>query len=126
MVELLTETGVPEGLTPVIGHPIEVTVVLPVFQNKESFKELYERLLHVMDPNRIEYEILFVDDASPDHSLDVLKKLTETDPRVAVLEMERNVGQQRAVMAGLSHARGKYVVVMDADLQDPPEAIPIS
>jgi len=124
VVELLTETGVPEGLTPAMGHLIELTVVLPVFRNRESLKELYERLLHVMEPNRIEYEILFVDDASPDHSLDVLKKLTETDSRVAVLELERNVGQQQAVMAGLSQARGKYVVVMDADLQDPPEAIP--
>lgn len=124
MVELLTGAVAPDGLITGIGHHPEVTVVLPVFRNKESLGELYERLRHMMESNRIEYEILFVDDASPDHSLDVLKKLTDIDFRVAVLELERNVGQQRAVMVGLSHARGKYVVVMDADLQDPPEAIP--
>jgi glycosyltransferase involved in cell wall biosynthesis len=125
MVERLTGDGAPDGAIKEGGHHPEVTVVLPVFRNKESLKELYERLLHVMEPNRIEFEILFVDDASPDHSLDVLKELTETHFGVAVLELERNVGQQRAVMVGLSHARGKYVVVMDADLQDPPEAIPV-
>jgi glycosyltransferase involved in cell wall biosynthesis len=77
-----------------------------------------------MESNRIQYEILFVDDASPDNSLDALIALAEIDPHVAVLALERNIGQQRTVMARLSYARGEYVVVMDADLQDPPEAIP--
>ena len=120
----MIEAAVADGVTTEIGHHPEVTVVLPVFRNKEALRELYERLRHVMESNQIQYEILFVDDASPDNSLDVLIELTEIDLHVAVLALEKNVGQHQAVLAGLSHARGEYAVVMDADLQDPPEAIP--
>ena len=102
----------------------EVTIVLPVFRNKETLKALHARLGHVMEPLRIEYEVLFVDDVCPEGSLDVLKELIQMDPHVGVLVLEENVGQHRAVMRGLSLARGKAMVVMDADLQDPPEAIP--
>ena len=106
-----------------VSYP-EVTIVLPVFRNKETLKALHTRLGHVMDPLRIGYEVLFVDDACPEGSLDILKELIQIDPHAGVLVLKENVGQYRAVMTGLSHARGKTVVVMDADLQDPPEAIP--
>jgi len=102
----------------------EVGIVVPVYRNAETLQELYRRLRHVLETEQLSYEMIFVDDACPAGSLDVLEELAQGDPRVAVLALERNVGQHRAILAGLSHAWGKCVVVMDADLQDPPEAIP--
>lgn len=103
----------------------DVTVVLPVYRNRETLRELHGRLRHVFETGRINYEIIFVDDACPGGSLAVLEELARDDPRVAVLALKQNTGQHRAVMAGLQFARGRMVVVLDADLQDPPEAIPV-
>ncbi len=102
----------------------EISIVVPVFRNKESLDELHRRLRRVLETERLPYEMIFVDDACPEGSLTVLKELAQADPQVALLALERNLGQQQAVLVGLSHARGKCVVVLDADLQDPPEAIP--
>lgn len=102
----------------------EISVVIPVYCNAEMLHELYGRLRHVLAAQRLPYEMIFVDDAGPDGSLAVLRELAQGDPRVAVLALEQNVGQHRAVLTGLAQARGQWVVVMDADLQDPPEAIP--
>jgi glycosyltransferase involved in cell wall biosynthesis len=97
---------------------------VPVYRNAEMLHELYRRLLRVLEAWQLSFEVLFVDDACPAGSLTVLKGLAQRDPRVAVLALKRNVGQHRAVLAGLAHVRGEWTVVMDADLQDPPEAIP--
>ena len=70
------------------------------------------------------YELLFVDDASPDHAHAVIRRLAGQDPRVCGIVLAENVGQNSAVLAGLAHARGTTVAVMDGDLQDPPEAVP--
>jgi polyisoprenyl-phosphate glycosyltransferase len=101
-----------------------ISVVTPVFRCTASLPELYSRLRSVLDTENLPYEIVFVDDASPDNSSSVLAELTCNDPSVATVALERNVGQQRAVLAGLAQAHGTWIVVMDADLQDPPEAIP--
>ena len=103
----------------------EITVIVPVFRNARTLRELYRRLVSVLDASSVPYEILFVDDACPEASIEVLKDLAEKDERIAVIALKRNVGQHRAVMTGLEHAQGKWVVVLDADLQDPPEAIPL-
>lgn len=110
------------SITKPSGIP-EITIVVPVYRNAESLHELYRRLRSVLDNLHPSYEMLFVNDACPT-SLAVLQELARLDPQVAVLALERNVGQHRAVLAGLAHARGKWLVVLDADLQDPPEAIP--
>jgi glycosyltransferase involved in cell wall biosynthesis len=101
----------------------ELSVVVPVYRNADTLGGLHRRLRAVLEP-LAPYEILFVDDGCPEGSRAVLQGLAGTDPRVAALVLDRNVGQQRAILAGLAHARGEWVVVMDADLQDPPEAIP--
>lgn len=105
-------------------HSPKVSIVVPVYRNADTLRELHRRLCRAMESLPLSYELLFVDDACPEGSLEVLRELAERDSQVAVLALERNVAQQRAVLIGLAHARGDYVVVMDADLQDPPEAIP--
>jgi glycosyltransferase involved in cell wall biosynthesis len=99
-----------------------ISVVAPVYLNEATLEELHERLEAALR-NR-EHELLFVVDGSPDRSGAVLGELAARNPRVSVLALPRNAGQQRAILAGLAAARGSAVVVMDADLQDPPEAIP--
>jgi glycosyltransferase involved in cell wall biosynthesis len=103
---------------------IDVSVVLPVYRNAETLVELHSRLATVLEGCGLEFEVLCVDDACPLGSLDVLRTVARSDPRVAVVSLARNAGQHRAVLAGLSLARGQRAVVLDADLQDPPEAIP--
>lgn len=105
-------------------NALEVSVVLPVYRNAEIVHELHRRLSRALDAESLRYEIIFVDDACPAGSLAVLEELARRDPHVAVIALERNVGQHRAVLAGLAHVRGRWATVMDADLQDPPEAIP--
>jgi glycosyltransferase involved in cell wall biosynthesis len=102
----------------------DVTVVVPVYRNRATLRRLHRRLVEALEGDGKEFEALFVDDACPDGSLEVLRSLAVEDPRVSVLSLYRNVGQQRALMGGLATALGDRVVVMDADLQDPPEAVP--
>jgi glycosyltransferase involved in cell wall biosynthesis len=101
-----------------------ISVVVPVYRNADTLRELHGRLCKALEGAGVSFEILFVDDACPAGSLGILHDLVRRDPRVAVLALASNVGQHRAVLAGLGHARGEKVVVLDADLQDPPEAIP--
>ncbi len=101
-----------------------LSVVLPVFNERENLPLLYERLVQVLDAEGQPYEMVFVDDGSRDGSLNVLRALATADPRVVVVELARNFGHQVAISAGLDHARGDGVIVMDADLQDPPEVLP--
>jgi len=102
----------------------ELSIVLPVCDERENLPLLFHRLTAVLDAQGMAYEIIFVDDGSRDGSTALLHGLTLDDPRVKVVELARNFGHQVAVSAGLDFARGNAVVVMDADLQDPPEVLP--
>lgn len=101
-----------------------LSVIVPVYRNRDSLVELHRRLTCVLKESHENYELLFVDDSCPEGSLELLRVIAASDPRLGVLALARNCGQQRAVMAGMAFARGEQVVIMDADLQDPPEAIP--
>jgi dolichol-phosphate mannosyltransferase len=101
-----------------------LTVVLPVYNEEALLPELHRRLLAALAPLALPYEILYVDDGSSDRSLEVVTGLAREDSRVGVLSLSRNFGHQMALTAGLDHARGEAVVLMDSDLQDPPELIP--
>jgi len=102
----------------------ELSVVVPVFGCARHLDELHRRLRRAIAPLVADYEIVFVEDASPDSSWERLVAVAETDPRVRVFGLSRNFGQDAAITAGLAKARGRWVVVMDCDLQEPPEAIP--
>jgi len=100
-------------------------VVVPVYNEVEVIGEMYRRLTHVAStlPD-LDYELVVVDDGSRDGSYSSLVSLARTDPRLRVLKLSRNFGHQTAITAGIDVARGDAVVVIDADLQDPPEVIP--
>lgn len=103
---------------------VRLSVVIPVFNEEEVLPETYRRLTEVMEGLSLPYEIVFVDDGSKDQSPRLLDELARRDPRVRVIHFSRNFGHQAAITAGLDYARGEAVVVIDADLQDPPEVIP--
>lgn len=102
----------------------ELSVVVPVFNEEENIPELYRRLVAVLEACVRSFEIVFVDDGSRDGTWTLVRELAGSDGRVRGLRFSRNFGHQMAFAAGLDHARGEAVVIMDADLQDPPEVIP--
>jgi len=102
----------------------DYSVVVPVYNEAEVLLVLYERLTDVMNGMGAPYEIIFVNDGSVDASLMLMRELRAKDEHVKFLSLSRNFGHQVAITAGLDHSVGEAVVVMDADLQDPPEVIP--
>ncbi len=103
---------------------LALSVVIPVFNEQDNLKDLYKALQQVLSGLGKTFEIVFVDDGSADQSLAILKDLQAKDPHVVVVEFNRNFGQHAAIFAGFDQARGEVVVTLDADLQNPPEAIP--
>jgi len=101
-----------------------VSVVVPIYNERESIGPLHQRLTQVLPALGCPYELLFVDDGSTDGSGDCLRQLAEQDPRVTLVQLRRNFGQTAAMQAGLHHARGEIVVTLDGDLQNDPADIP--
>lgn len=102
---------------------IDLVVVIPVFNEENNINLLYERLVGVMKSLGNTYRFIFINDGSRDNTLLKLKKLSAKDDHVKYIDLSRNFGHQVAVTAGLHFAHGKRVVIIDADLQDPPELI---
>jgi dolichol-phosphate mannosyltransferase len=99
------------------------TVIAPIYNELENIPELYPRIRDVMDQTGEPWELILVDDGSSDGSTEVIRKLAENDSRVRPVIFARNFGHQIAVTAGVDYSRGEAVVIIDADLQDPPEVI---
>ncbi len=99
------------------------TIIAPIFDELENIPELYPRVRDVMDQTGEPWEFILVDDGSTDGSTDVIRKLAKNDQRVRPVIFARNFGHQIAVTAGVDYSRGEAVVIIDADLQDPPEVI---
>jgi dolichol-phosphate mannosyltransferase len=99
------------------------TVVAPIYNELENIPELYQRLRDVMERTGEPWELILVDDGSTDGSTAVIRNLAENDPRVRPVIFARNFGHQIAVTAGVDYSRGDAVIIIDADLQDPPEVI---
>jgi len=103
---------------------IRYSIVGPVLNEEEVLNEFYRRLTTTMDKLKESYEIIFVNDGSTDNSLSVMEKLYSKDRRIKIIDFSRNFGHQIAITAGINYAVGEAVVVIDVDLQDPPEVIP--
>jgi len=104
---------------------VELSVVVPLYRNADSVDELCQRLAGVLATHSASYEIILVDDACPAGSGDAARALSLRNGNISVLHNEVNIGQNRAVLRGLERAAGRIIVIMDADLQDRPEAIPL-
>lgn len=106
----------------------KVTILIPCYNESASLGVLRERLLGLIDGSeageRYDWEILLVNDGSRDDTLDILRRMHSDDPRFCYLDLSRNFGKECAMLAGLDYATGDCVVIMDADLQHPPEVIP--
>jgi len=103
----------------------EISVVIPVFNEEDNLRELGERLIRTLTAMGRPYEIIFVDDGSTDRSWQLLTDLNEQYPQyIRALQFHRNFGQHQAIFAGFQAARGRVMVTLDADLQNPPEEIP--
>ena len=105
-------------------NQVDISVVIPVYNEAENISELYDRLIASITPISPRYELIFIDDGSTDNSLNMLKDLRHKDKNISILKFSRNFGQQSAVLAGFKHCKGKIIVQLDADLQNPPEEIP--
>ncbi|MGP1383185.1 MAG: glycosyltransferase family 2 protein [Thainema sp.] len=103
---------------------VHYSLVIPVYNEEDNLPEMYRRLCQVMEPLPGMFELILVDDGSRDRSLIQMRKLREQDERVRYISLARNFGHQIAVTAGLQFAKGDCVLILDADLQDPPELIP--
>lgn len=102
---------------------MELSVIIPVFNEEANILVLHQRLTAVAAGISPDYELIFVNDGSRDRSIELLRGLAGSDPHVRFIHFSRNFGHQIAVTAGLDHASGRAVVIIDADLQDPPELI---
>ena len=100
------------------------SLIIPIYNEEETIPELYRRVSAVMDSLDDSVELILINDGSRDRSLKLMRELQERDARVCYISFARNFGHQAAVTAGLNFARGQVIVVLDADLQDPPELIP--
>ena len=101
-----------------------VTILVPAYNEQEVLQMLYDRLKKLMDENsKYDFEILFVNDGSKDNSLQIMQELRKKDKRVCYLNLSRNFGKETGMIAGLDYSKGDAVIIIDADLQDPPELI---
>ncbi len=104
---------------------IELSVIIPIYNEEGNIKRLMERLDGVISKmNLPAMEYIFINDGSKDHSMQLIKEISKANPQVKYINLSRNFGHQIAVTAGLDNANGNAIVIIDADLQDPPELIP--
>ncbi len=103
---------------------MDISVIVPLYNEEESIRELYDWIKKVMDSNRFTYEVIFVNDGSTDKSWDVIEALSDEYPQVKGIKFRRNYGKSPALYCGFRQAEGDVVITMDADLQDSPDEIP--
>lgn len=107
-----------------MGNNPYISVVIPIYNCAKNINELYLRLVNSLEKIDNNFEIVFVNDASPQNDWEIIKELASQDNRIKGINLSRNFGQHNAITAGLDFSSGEWVVVMDGDLQDPPEEIP--
>lgn len=114
-----------QGNQPPSGSPVSVSIVVPVYNEASVLRAFHARLRQALDQLTAEtFEVIYIDDGSTDASFARLESLQAQDPSVGIARLSRNFGKESALSAGLDFAKGQAVIVIDADLQDPPEVIP--
>jgi dolichol-phosphate mannosyltransferase len=119
--------GLPTAAQPRAVDPAtrrSLSIVIACYRDAGSVREFYRRLSEILPTVTSDYEIIYVNDASPDNAEDILRELSESDPRLVIVSHTRNFGSQNAFLSGMRVARGDGVILMDGDLQDPPRLIP--
>ncbi|HRN93667.1 MAG: glycosyltransferase family 2 protein [Chitinophagales bacterium] len=101
-----------------------ISIVIPIYNESIILQQLYDRLVSAAPLWKEDYEIILVDDGSQDNSLEQMRKFAEANPHFRILKLSRNFGHQPAISAGIKYAKGDAVIIMDGDLQDPPEELP--
>src|SRR5688500_13002965 len=101
-----------------------ISVVVPIFNEQENLPELRRRIVAALEHAGEAWELILVNDGSRDRSAEIIRQFHAEDPRIKLVDLSRNFGHQPAVTAGVHHARGDCVILIDGDLQDPPEVIP--
>jgi len=107
-----------------VTSPLDLSIVVPVYNEEESLPLLWPEIREVLDPTGLQYEVIFVDDGSQDRSAEIIREFRERDQRVRLVRLKANAGETAATDAGFKAVCGRYVVVMDADLQNDPHDIP--
>ena len=124
IMDQLRRINIPSSRDRRNGSPALLSVIVPCFNEEQVIEETHRSLVATLSSiPEIGFELFYVDDGSRDATLDILRALQATDPRIGVIALSRNFGHQIAVTAGLEHSSGDAVVIIDADLQDPPEVI---
>ena len=101
-----------------------ISIVVPCYNESDGLLQFHDRLINALRRTSVSAEIIYVNDGSADDTIDAIESLQAMDDRVGVIDLSRNFGKESALTAGIDHARGDAVIVIDADLQDPPECIP--
>ena len=104
---------------------LKYSIVVPFHNEEQNVTELYDRLKAVMEATQQNFELVFVDDGSKDHTFSLLQQIAAVDRRVVVVKLRRNFGQTSALAAGFDHCQGEFVLAMDGDLQHDPDDIPL-
>ena len=107
-----------------VKSPMDLTIVIPLYNEEESLEELVAWINKVMENRNWSYEVIMVDDGSTDHSWSIVESLSEKNPQVRGIKFRRNYGKAAALNTGFEYATGEVIITMDADLQDNPEEIP--
>ncbi|PYI82174.1 MAG: glycosyl transferase, partial [Verrucomicrobia bacterium] len=102
---------------------VEISVVVPVYREEHNVREFVRRLRPILEGVSLRYEIIFSMDPSPDRTEEIILELRAVDPRIKLLKFSRRFGQPMATLAGMQYAAGAVVIVIDVDLQDPPELV---
>ena len=108
-----------------VNRPYLLSIITPAYNEANNLPALYKRLNPVLDSLKLDWEWIIVDDHSSDKTFTLIKELNKTDPRVNGIRFSRNFGSHLAITCGLHHSRGNCAIIMAADLQDPPETLPL-
>ena len=104
----------------------KISIIVPCYNEEESLPLFYNEIIGIAESmNKVDFEFLFVNDGSKDDTLEIMRSLSKKDKRVRYISFSRNFGKEAAMYAGLENAKGDYIAVMDADLQDPPTLLPV-